>query len=290
MTKFPVFDVQNEIDIIEYLGTKEKFWLNFDGKLQLLKFGREGTGENWAEKVACEICALLDLPHAHYEFATYQGKLGVLSPKMNPDGSRLILGNELIDSVEKKLDGTRFYKYRGHTVSRVIAALQRSTDDPDEALRCFVGYLMLDAWIGNGDRHNENWGLVLDAQKRTITLAPTFDHASSLGRELSDAVRAERMVTKDKRFDVRAYAEKTRSGLYMDRTDKRPLSTIDAFLLAGLAGKRHEEFWLSRLSKVDPNDLTNIFDRIPAEFISSEAASFALKMLEINRQKLLGQT
>ena len=29
------------------------------------------------------------------------------------------------------------------------------------ALDVFVGYLLLDAWIGNTDRHHENWGFVL---------------------------------------------------------------------------------------------------------------------------------
>jgi hypothetical protein len=288
MTLFPVFDVQNEIDVIEYLGTKEKFWLKFDGKLQLLKFGREGTGENWAEKVACEVCGLLNLPHAHYDFAVYRGQLGVLTPTMIEAGSRLVLGNEVIDSAAKKFDGTRFYKYRGHTVSRVIAALQRFTDEPDEAMRCFVGYLMLDAWIGNGDRHNENWGLVNNPNKRTITLAPTFDHASSLGRELSDAVRIERLTTRDTRYDVDAYTSKTRSGLFAEQTDKRALYTIDAFRMAGSASKGHMDYWLSQLAAIDEADVSAIFERIPKNLISSEAASFGMKMLEINKKKLLG--
>jgi hypothetical protein len=29
-----------------------------------------------------------------------------------------------------------------------------------KAVDVFVGYLLLDAWIGNGDRHHENWGIV----------------------------------------------------------------------------------------------------------------------------------
>ena len=29
-----------------------------------------------------------------------------------------------------------------------------------DARDLFVGYLLLDAWIGNGDRHHENWGFI----------------------------------------------------------------------------------------------------------------------------------
>jgi hypothetical protein len=37
------------------------------------------------------------------------------------------------------------------------------------AIDTFVGYLLLDAWIGNGDRHHENWRFIatVDPQYRT---------------------------------------------------------------------------------------------------------------------------
>ncbi|GAA3106051.1 hypothetical protein GCM10010520_58500 [Rhizobium viscosum] len=286
MSFFPIVDVESEIEVIEYLGTKEKFWFKRDGKLQLLKFGREETGENWAEKIACELCQLLALPHAHYDFARFKGKLGVLTPKMNEDGSDLILGNQLMDPAPPTNEGTR-YKYRGHTVSRVLEAL-KSTDDPELSVRTFSGYLMLDAWIGNGDRHNENWGLVRNPERRTVSLAPTFDHASSLGRELRDEVRAERLKTRDKRYSVEAYAARTRSGLYEEQTNSQPLYTINAFKIACSIGKSNMDFWLDKLSAVSEADVSGIFKRVPTALISNEASAFAIAMLEINKQKLLG--
>ncbi|WP_172435571.1 HipA domain-containing protein, partial [Escherichia coli] len=53
-----------------------------------------------------------------------------------------------------------------------------------QVIETFVGYLLLDAWIGNTDRHHENWAFISLGEK--IYLAPTYDHASSMGRELSD--------------------------------------------------------------------------------------------------------
>lgn len=53
---------------IEQLGTKDKFWFEGEGgRHTLCKFGRQDTGENWAEKVASEICNILRIPHAEYE-------------------------------------------------------------------------------------------------------------------------------------------------------------------------------------------------------------------------------
>ena len=52
-------------------------------------------------------------------------------------------------------------------------------------------YLLLDAVIGNVDRHHENWGILGKDVDGSVKgrLAPTFDHASSLGRELLDTGR-----------------------------------------------------------------------------------------------------
>ncbi len=94
----------------------------------------------------------------------------------------------------------------------------------ESAVDTFVGYLLLDAWIGNGDRHHENWGLV-SAIDRTIHLAPTYDHASSLGRELSDAKRQERLQNKT----VGAYLKKNYSAFYAQASDSKSLTTLAAF-------------------------------------------------------------
>ena len=74
------------------------------------------------------------------------------------------------------------------------------------AWEVFVGYLVLDALIGNTDRHEENWAVIVSESGRY--LAPTFDHASSLGFLLSDPQRLERMSSKDRNYPPEAFAER----------------------------------------------------------------------------------
>lgn len=60
---------------LEQMGTKAKFWFHADGgERTLFKEGRLGTGENWAEKICCELARHLGLPHAEYELARWKGK------------------------------------------------------------------------------------------------------------------------------------------------------------------------------------------------------------------------
>ena len=178
---------------LEQLGTKAKFWFPLDEYQQaLFKEGRPGTGENWAEKVCCEIAHLLGLPHAEYELAVWRDRQGVVSPSLIPRNGRLILGNELLAKVYTSYDQGIRYKSGQHTLRRAIAVLQQSSvqigppigwNQPVQvtnAVGVFIGYLLLDALTGNQDRHHENWGLI-NIPPAGLFLAPTYDHASSLG-------------------------------------------------------------------------------------------------------------
>jgi len=73
------------------VGSKEKFWYTRkDGYRWLFKTNRPNTGEDWAEKIAAELCALLGLPHATYELAEWTPKRGVISRRMGQPGEQLV--------------------------------------------------------------------------------------------------------------------------------------------------------------------------------------------------------
>jgi hypothetical protein len=69
-----VFPIQlidsGNAEALEPLGTKRKFWFtDATGRRLLFKAEERGTGEDWAEKLGCELARLLGLPHVHYELA-----------------------------------------------------------------------------------------------------------------------------------------------------------------------------------------------------------------------------
>lgn len=279
----------------EQLGTKYKFWFrDVFGRRCLFKEGRPGTGENWAEKVCSELCTLLGIPHGHYELAVWRNHKGVVTLMFVPEGGRLVFGNELLAKFVADYDGARRVRAPKHTLSRVMAVMLgvRGVEMPlgfkppaeiKDVGGVFLGYLMLDALVGNQDRHDENWGLILLPGNR-ITLAPTFDHASSLGRNERDEVRIERLTTRDQGRSVERYVERARSALY-GRVGEKPLTTLQAFEEAAHLPELREAkgYWLSRLAVTRIADFRLILDNIPPTEISDPAKAFALRMLEINR-------
>ncbi|MEA5468965.1 hypothetical protein [Spirulina sp. 06S082] len=279
----------------EEMGTKEKFWFrDRNERLCLYKKARPNTGEDWSEKVAAELCQLLSLPHADYELATFNGSRGIISPSFRPEMGRLDLGNDvlfkLIPDYPKNVKAPS-----QHTLDNVFQVIgDPSVKSPSDwtlpegietAADVFIGYLMLDAWIGNSDRHHENWAFIRVGQQNY--LAPTYDHASSLGRNESDSKRQERLTTKDRGFSIEAYTDKCKSCLYAKISDSKPLKTFDAFRKATEFSSKAARIWLERLAIISAANTLELFEQIPPNRITPIAIEFACKILEINQTKLL---
>ncbi len=148
-------------------GRGAKNYLRKKSIAYLYKQARPNIGEDWAEKVAAELCNLLGLPHAEYELAeTWEGNRGVVSPKFldAEEGEILINGNELLIPIVPNYNTFATYGASQHTIDVVLKAIENESIKLPPAWTApsiiktagdvFVGYLLFDAWIGNGDRHH----------------------------------------------------------------------------------------------------------------------------------------
>lgn len=272
----------------EQMGSKPKFWyIAEDHQKWLFKRCRDGTGEDWAEKIAAEIAAQLGLPHAKVELAASDATSGCVVLDFAGDGA-LIHGNELLGAMDPDYPKGQFWHVTAHTVDNVLHVLSQPSVNPPagapglagmSAVEVFLGYLLLDALIGNVDRHHENWAIL--RHPVGDVLAPTYDHASSLGRELRDDRRQTIIST-----GVESYARRTRSALYASPTDSRPLSPIAAFWLASSAypAARHE--WLVRAGSISALALQQIIAPVHSERMSDVAKAFAAALVRHNQRML----
>src|SRR5690606_22377951 len=153
------------------------FWLENQrsGQRVMVKLAREGTGEDWSEKLAYEIGKRCGVPCARVDLARVAGRPAVLcwdflahrGPTLSVDAS-LIHGNELLMKRYPGYPADRSYGVAKHTLGAVMEVLQgcgpararSGLTTGKDAFDSFVGYLMLDALIGNTDRHHENWGVI----------------------------------------------------------------------------------------------------------------------------------
>ena len=144
-------------------------------------------------------------------------------------------------------DPSKWFGQSSHTLSNIWAAMDYAFVHPGsarKAKRIIAEYAVLDAIIGNTDRHHENWGLL---RRRTAAawrgmVAPSFDHASSLGRELQDA-RRQRLLTENR---VGSYVERGRGAIYWEESDP-PISPLE---LVRRAVATHGDYFVPALAKL----------------------------------------
>jgi hypothetical protein len=223
----------------------------------------------------------------------------VVSPSFVPPLGALVPGNELLVQIDPNyLSRVTRFKQSRHTVDAVSKAIRSAAckfpvgwsapPSFSDAMDVFVGYLMLDALIGNTDRHHENWGLlqIRDAGSIHQHLAPTFDHASSLGCHESDQVRIARLTTPDHNYSVCAYSKRARSALYSHPEDAHPVSPLEAFAQCARM-TTGAGLWLSRLDALRAEDIDHIFEQVPETVMSDAARRFAKELLRCNREELM---
>jgi len=276
----------------EQMGSKDKFWYRGDdGPEWLFKYPQANTGQHWSEKIAAEVASHLEILHARVELAVFQGDRGSATESFAREGRELYHGNQVLAGHVLGYDPGKQFRQSDHTLENVLLAVERAFVSPEVARRAkehIADYLLLDAVIGNTDRHHENWGIL---RKRIAggwqgMVAPTFDHASSLGRELLDegAKRCRRRLLEEGR--VADYSERARGAIFWQATDRRGISPLE---LMRRAASSHPGLFgaaLQRLEKLDPNTLHQMVWRVPAEWMSELARAFAVELMCYNLDQL----
>lgn len=274
---------------IESLGSKEKFWFQLPdaaGETDwLFKYPRPDTGEHWAEKIAAEVAGLLGISCARVELATFQNVHGSAAASFTERRWDLFHGNQLLERVFQGYNPQEKRPHQ-HTLANIWQSFERaipSDDDRANIQRQFAEYLILDAIIGNTDRHHENWGLlreIVEGKWRGF-LAPSYDHATSLGRDISDEVRNRRLAE----GRVGHYAERGRGGIYWSDTETRP-SPLELVRRAVAAYPQFFRPGLAKLSTLDEGNILEIVNRIPADWMTTPQRDFAVALMRYTLEQL----
>lgn len=266
----------------EPMGTKTKFWFDRQGDKWLFKEGYETAGDQWSEKAAYELADLLDIQAAEVKLATLEQADGTVvqgtaAKNFVPDDGELVHGNELLAKHFASYEEDKRFNQYDHRVDRIFDILR--TELGSSAVDVFVSYLVLDAWIANVDRHHENWAIIRDSTNDRI--APTYDHASSLGRLLDDDKRT-RVLKGCDRLTVRKFLTRSKSGgaIYPQQSNEQvpPYRLLSDVLDLG-CGSQVED-WLGAVQSTSDREVDRIFSRFPNGWISEPAVDFAKAILE----------
>lgn len=232
-----------------------------------------------SEYLACHIYQMLGFKVQETLLGTYtdqrkKEKVVVACRDFTQGGKRLMefaqLKNTCINSEQNGY---------GTELSSIMDAIcEQELIPPHEMIQFFWDMFIADALLGNFDRHNGNWGILVDEQKRTAELAPVYDCGSCLYPQLA----AEDM------YNVLHSEEEINKRIFVF-----PASAIE------LQGRKISYFdYISSLKDTNCNiALKRISDRIDmkkiarlieeTEFITSVQKEFYYIMIKERKEKIL---
>lgn len=195
-------------------------------KTSLIKKDKNYTYEFWSEVIASEIGELLGFDILKYNVAANGHQtLGCLSKLMiDTTVEQLDEGHKWIKRYQIAYDTEDREAYTFQLIEETLKNLFPN----EKFIEKFISTIVLDCIIGNEDRHQENWGIIiankapsktsksLFSRKKPVPVssykfALIYDSGSSLGRELR-AEKVRQMLTDT--FQLNAYINRGQSEIH----------------------------------------------------------------------------
>lgn len=167
----------------------KKIAIEYEGEPYMLKFPPSGenkqtelsyTNSCISEHIASTIFNMVGIPAQKTILGTFEvggkSKIVCACKDFTADGSRLFdfcsIKNTVIDSE---------HGGAGTELSDILDTIEKQCYiDPTILLKHFWDVFVIDAFLGNFDRHNGNWGFLYHDETKSATLAPVFDCGSCL--------------------------------------------------------------------------------------------------------------
>ena len=183
------------------------------------------------------------------------------------------LKNTLIDS------GHNGY---GTELSEILEAIdEQQAIDPRELKERFWDMFIVDALIGNWDRHNGNWGFLYNSRTDEMTIAPVYDCGSCLYPQADETIMRKTLEDPAER-DFRIF-EIPLSGIRLDGQKIRYFDFISSLKI------RDCNAALKRIvPRIDMKKIMKLVDETP--YIDDLQKEFYKTMLAERKEKILDKS
>lgn len=280
-----------KINKFRYYGGKNggKICIIYNNEEYMLKFPNvnDGVKEHEysnsciSEYIACEIIRTLGLEVQETILGTYSSqentKIVVACKDFTRYGKIFKQFAELKNSqIETSKNGY------GTELSEVIETIEeQQIYDVKELKEFFWNMFIADTLVGNFDRHNGNWGFLIDEEKQKVEIAPIYDCASCLYPQLTDE-RIKEIINNEDEINARVYVFPTSA---LKENGKK----INYFeYINNLNNEDCNNAVLRIVPLIDLNKINNIIEQTPE--ITEIRKEFYKKIIKERYEKILLKT
>lgn len=187
-----------------YGGSEKKEGITIDGVDYMLKFQKQtafGKRNNHiSEFIGSHIFEMCGFS-AHKTYLGYRfGEQVVACKDFNEGEKQFVPFNDVGESTLDQDKET--YQYDYEDIMQMLRDNSKLTN-VDETISNFWQIYIMDALLGNFDRHGSNWGFI--KEKNRYSLAPVFDNGSCLFPNLTDVDEMLAIINSELETDKRIY-------------------------------------------------------------------------------------
>lgn len=187
-----------------YGGSEKKTGILISGSPYMLKFQKKtafGTRYNHiSEYIGSHVFSLLGFPTQETYLGTYLGEQVVACKDFIEHGVQFVPFN---DVGESSLDHDKDrYQYSYEDIMKMLRDNSKLTQ-VEETISSFWEIYIVDALIGNFDRHGSNWGFI--KENNVYSLAAVFDNGSCLFPNMADEDEMKAVIESVKETEKRVF-------------------------------------------------------------------------------------
>lgn len=187
-----------------YGGSERKEGISIDGEDYMIKFQKQtafGKRNNHvSEFIGSHIFELCGF-EAHKTYLGYRdGEEVVACKDFNVPGKQFVPFNDVGESTLDQDKET--YQYDYEDIMRMLRDNSKLTN-VRETISMFWRIYIMDALLGNFDRHGANWGFIKENNR--YTLAPVFDNGSCLFPNLVDEAEMQEIMASEEETNKRVF-------------------------------------------------------------------------------------
>lgn len=187
-----------------YTGAERKLGIVIKNENYIMKFRRNSprglTYNHVSEYVGSHIFELAGIETQQTWLGVYQGEDVVVLKDFTSDRDVFVPFNDVGDS-SLDMDRERI-QYEYEDIMAMLEANVKLTQ-VEETIDTFWDMFILDALIGNFDRHGSNWGFL--KKQNTYRLAPVFDNGSCLFPKIVTDRQCEEIMNSGKEREKRVF-------------------------------------------------------------------------------------